>query len=280
MKVTDQNFYMDGYLHNSLQFGKKSVYNDDDLILLLDGMERSGKSVFAQQIGYFLDPKFNLDKIVFRVEDFQHTVKTAEKYSCIVWDEAFRGLSKRQAISKINKQVVQTLMEVGQRNLFIIIVLPTFFELDKYAALHRCKALIHVVRNDEYKRGFFKFYNYKKMKEMYVKGRQEYKYCVKCNFFGRFTNHYTLPEDKYREKKNTELQEADKEILEDTPNTKAMRDRDVLLKYTYNMGFPNVRRMIDDIRNKYPEFTLKKSHIYRVLQEKPSFHSPFSKHPT
>ena len=162
---------IDGYVKDVLDETIEVVKDDDDWVCLVDGRERAGKSVFAQQLAYYLDRDFNLDNIVFSVDDFLEQIRTAKPYSCIVWDEAFRGLNKRQAISKVNKKVIQALMEVGQRNLYIIIVLPTFFELDKYAVLHRCKGLFHVHRDSiqnqkGLKRGFFTFFNYNKIKQM------------------------------------------------------------------------------------------------------------------
>jgi len=69
-----------------------------------------------------------------------------KKGQCIIFDEAFTGLSSRGALSGINKALVGLMMQMRQKNLFVIMVLPTFFMLDKYAAIFRAKALIHVMK--------------------------------------------------------------------------------------------------------------------------------------
>lgn len=265
MKITDKDYYMDGYLYENLKFMKEAVKKDDDFVLLIDGMERAGKSVLAMQIAYFLDPNFNTDKIVYSVKDWHNKVIGAEKYSCILWDEAFRGMSKRQAISNINKKVVQTLMEIGQNNLFLIIVLPTYFELDKYAALHRCKCLIHVHRNTKYERGYFKFYEYTKMKAMYFEGRFKYDYCRRCDFFGRFTNHYPINKDDYIEKKKEaliQLKKDNEDII-----SKEKRERNILLKFTNDKFYKNLAQMQRDIKKEYPKFGLSIRTIQNLVKD-------------
>ena len=262
MKVTDKDYYMDGYLHDNLNFMKQAAYEDDDFVLLVDGMERSGKSVMALQIAYFLDPKFSVDNIVYGVEEFQEKVINAEQYSCIVWDEAFRGLSKRQAISKVNKKVIETLMEIGQKNLFIIIVLPTFFELDKYAALHRCKCLIHIHRNNKYKRGYFKFYSYKKMKDMYMEGRPKYSYCRKADFFGRFTHAYPIDEQAYRDKKSEELKKLqNKDDENDKP--RVFKERRMIIN-AFRQYLGTFQKAYDEIIKVYPDFTMSYDNFRRA----------------
>jgi len=262
---------IDGYLKDNLNTMNEVVHDDDDFVLLLDGRERAGKSVFAQQIAYYLDRDFKLNNIVFTVDDFLDKVRNSEPYSCIVWDEAFRGLNKRQAISRVNKKVVQTLMEVGQKNLFIIIVLPTFFELDKYAVLHRAKGLIHVhrdtLRSDKrLLRGFFKFYSYKKMKEMYFHGRFEYKYCRQCDYFGRFPHYYTVDQEEYRNKKTYVFENEDHE-QEDKYMLKIKEDRNIVIKLLKRDTKLNAAQLMRYIFEFDDKFTIKRAQMYNITKE-------------
>jgi len=266
---------IDGYLKDNLNTMNEVVHDDDDFVLLLDGRERAGKSVFAQQIAYYLDRDFKLNNIVFTVDDFLDKVRNSEPYSCIVWDEAFRGLNKRQAISRVNKKVVQTLMEVGQKNLFIIIVLPTFFELDKYAVLHRAKGLIHIhrdtLRSDKrLLRGFFKFYSYKKMKEMYFHGRFEYKYCRQCDYFGRFPHYYTVDQEEYRNKK-TKVFEANDEDQEEGTMLRSTFDRNIVLNILKNEMRMPVKKLHRYILSKNDKFTLSYRIMADICKEKRSY---------
>ena len=157
-------------------------------------VHNSGKSVLAMQIAKILDPNFTENQIAFTPNEFIKLVSRAKKHQCIIFDEAFTGLSARGALSEINQLLVSLMMEMRQKNLFIIIVMPTVFMLDKYVVLHRARCLIHVhLRN--HRRGFWKLYSKERMKLLWLRGRKEYNHnVVKAIIFGRFLNQYTVNE--------------------------------------------------------------------------------------
>ena len=128
------------------------------------------------QLGYYLDPTFNLDRIVFSGEKFEQAIKNAEKHQCIVFDEAFNGLDSTGATTKLNRFIVRKLMECRQKNLFIIIILPTIFLLQKYAAIFRSKALFHVYATAKGIRGYYRVYNKFNKKMLYILGKKLYSY--------------------------------------------------------------------------------------------------------
>lgn len=199
-------FYIDGYLKQNLDHAKNVVKKDWDMVFLVDGVEGSGKSVLAMQIGFFCDPTLTLDRIVFTPSDFQSAIIKAKKYQTVIYDEAYTGLSSRAAMSQINKTLIKMLAEIRQKNLFVLVVMPTFFDVDKYVALWRSRALIHVYTGDRFERGFFSFFNGERKKNLYVNGKKFYNYnLVKPNFRGRFMNSYTVNEEKYRLKKRNSL---------------------------------------------------------------------------
>lgn len=183
---------------------------DEDRVFLVDGRERTGKSVFTFQQAKYLDPTFDVSRVCFKPEEFLNCIRTAKKGQVIVFDEAFRGLSSKSALSKTNKAVVQAMMEMGQRNLIVFIVLPTFFLLEMYAAVLRSEALFHIYKN---KKGVRKFrvYNYKKKAELYKLGKKKgFSYdWPKTKFRDRFFNIYAIDETSYRAKKEQALQDMD-----------------------------------------------------------------------
>lgn len=62
------------------------------------------------------------------------------------------------------------------------------------------------VYSDRFKRGYFKFYNYAKKKEMYVLGKKYYSYKrPEPNFLGRFPGFYCVDRDAYLTKKQNSL---------------------------------------------------------------------------
>lgn len=189
---------------------------DEDRVYVVDGKERTGKSVFAIQQAAYLDENFNINNVVFTPDEFITAIKKAKKGQAIVYDEAFFGLSSRSAIGKINKMIVRCLMEVGQKNLVIFLVMPSFFELDKYAAIHRAEVLFHVHRDKEGKRGIVRVYNKGLLQKLYAIGKKHHSYDFPKSFFSlRFFNQYPIDEQKYRDKKSASLWEEKKTPAED-----------------------------------------------------------------
>lgn len=203
---------MDGYLKKNLDKAKEVIKKDWDMVFAVDGMEGSGKSVLAMQCAYYCDPTLTLDRIVFTADEFKTAIKKAKQYEAIIFDEAFRGLTGKQTMSRINQSLVKMIAEIRQKNLFVFVVMPTFFDLEKYVALWRSRALIHVYTGDQFERGRFAFFNTDRKKTLYVLGKKFYSYGkAKANFFGKFTNKYPIDEEGYRKKKAKVLSSTDEE---------------------------------------------------------------------
>lgn len=200
-------YYMDDKLYREIR--RKVIprlkKKDEDYVLVVDGEEGAGKSTFAMQVAKAIDPSFDLSKVCFTPDEFHSTIISATKGQVVVFDEAFRGLSSRGTLSAVNKMLVEMMMEIRQKNLCILIVLPTYFLLEKYVALWRAKGLFHVFRSHG-RRGYWRYYNRKQKKILYLRGKKDYGYgYVKSGFKGRFYAYYTIDEEKYREKKKQAL---------------------------------------------------------------------------
>lgn len=196
------SLYIDGYLKSNLDIAKTEIHNDWDMIFAYDGVEGGGKSVKAMQDAFYCDNNFSIDNIAFNPNQFRRLVLSLPKFSAIVYDEAYTGLSSRATMSVINRALVSMLTEIRQKNLFIFVVLPCFFDMDKYVALWRSRVLIHVYTHG-FQRGFFAFYSFDKKKELYLLGKKMYSYYKpEPDFIGRFTNAYVVDEAEYRKRKN------------------------------------------------------------------------------
>lgn len=207
-------FYMHPYLLKNLDSAKKAVKKDWDMFFVIDGPEGSGKSVLAQQVAQYVDPNLTLANITFGPGEFRDAVLRAKRFSCIVFDEAYGGLSSRKTMSATNNMLVKMMTEIRQRNLFIIIVLPSFFDLDKYVAIHRSRCLIHVYHH-KFQRGFFRLYSFKQKKLLYLLGKKTYNYnAIKRYIRGKFPNFYTLDIQEYKEKKLNAFRDTNKEDIE------------------------------------------------------------------
>lgn len=206
------SYYMDGYLKTNLDTAKTVIKKDWDMVLCVDGAEGSGKSVLTQQCAYYCDPTLTIDRIVFTPSDLRKAIQAANKYESVIYDEAYTGLSSRATMSMINRALISMLAEIRQRNLFVFVVMPCFFDLDKYVALWRSRALIHVYTGKKFERGYFSFYNTENKKSLYIQGKKYYTYAKpKPNFYGRFTNHYCVDETAYRKKKRESLLTREKQ---------------------------------------------------------------------
>lgn len=198
--------YYNAWLHENLLEIQKLLNKDFDTLIIVDGEVGSGKSVLAMQICSFIDPSFDVGKIAFSGEEFRKIVINAQPGTAVLFDEAMSGLHSRSAMQKENKLIVRMLAEVRQKNLFFVLCLPSFFDLDRSVAVYRSKALIHCYTRGS-KRGQFLFYGPSKKKDLYIKGKKYYDYSVTHSWPrpGDFTGEYVVDEEAYRERKRKAL---------------------------------------------------------------------------
>lgn len=233
-----QEFYLDGYMKSNLDIVKKQINEADmDFVGIVDGFEGVGKSVCAMQVGYYVDPTLDIDRICFTADEFKEAVLKAKKGQCIIYDEAITGAFSREAIQQMNVVLIKMMAQIRQKNLFMLLVLPSYFDLDKNLAIWRAKFLIHCHYGDKFQRGFFKFANLEKKKGIYIEGQKLYRYPkedYKWNFRGRFTKYYPIDEAVYRKKKSKSLVESD---YESVSIRKVRSQRDSLIVLLHNFGF-------------------------------------------
>ncbi len=197
-------FYIDDIIKEELKEVKRVVREKDrDYVLVIDGEEGSGKSVLSMQIGKFLDKRLSLNNVCFNSDQFVNLIKTAPRFSCIILDEAYSSANSRATLTEVNRSLVALATEMRQRNLFVIIVLPTFFDLDKYFALWRSRCLLHVYFDDEGNRGRYIIFPKTEKKLLYLSGKKKYDYRYPSSPYPtcQFRNEYPVDEKEYREKK-------------------------------------------------------------------------------
>jgi len=201
------------YLGQNLERLRNAVlYQDFDLAVLIDGKEGSGKSVFAMQIAYFLDRDHSLDletQVIFTPEQFKKAVNSLGPGKAIVWDEARAGLNRRRSTQQVNLDITDMLAECRQNNLFMVIVMPSFYDMDRNVAVHRSRLLIHCSYdfggpdNRPLRRGFFRLYNEDGKQRLFENRELRYRYPYLPNmcFDGNFPHHYLVDQEVYRRKK-------------------------------------------------------------------------------
>jgi len=204
---------MDLKLKNNLEFIKKDVRGDMDALFIVDGREGSGKSVLTLQMAYYVDPTLTLDRVCFTGAEFSEAVKKAKKYQAVVYDEAITGARAAKWANDVNKSLVELLATIRQKNLVIFMVIPSIYEMQKYFAIHRSSALIHVYRDKQGRRGSYVAYNHDAKRRLYVFGKASMSYSKSIagwSFAARFGKRYPIDEQAYREKKYKAMLEMDK----------------------------------------------------------------------
>lgn len=272
VQINDENFfkkygkpityYMDDKLKKNLDENVLPYLKpkeDEDRIILIDGREGAGKSTLGFQIAKYIDPSFNLSRICFGANEFRDAIFKATKGQVVIYDEAFTGLSSRTSLSGVNKLLVSLMMQMRQKNLCVILILPTVFLLDKYAVIHRATSLIHVYKPKGIK-GYFKVYNRKLIKLLLLFGSKTWNYSPKVGkrklytkFKGRFYGVFALGDEivekEYRNLKLKAFENTEKDSK--TPlQDKFKVQRDVciyLLKKKLKLSY----RKIEEVLNNY-----------------------------
>lgn len=217
---------------NSLESMKKK---NKDKVYIVDGMERTGKSTWAIQQACYIEPSLMdspeklVERIVFTPEEFYKVCRTI-KNGVIIFDEAFRGFSSRSAMSKVNKKLILTLMEMGQHNNIVFIILPRVFMLDIYPAMLRSNALFNIYETKSGAR-MWRYYNYRDKNKIYqigIKKGWDYVFDsrIKDRFRGKFPGGEEF-EAAYLKKKS--------DTFKDIKNEEFMGEEDELAKKVANM---------------------------------------------
>ncbi len=212
----------------------------------------SGKSTLGLQICKYIDNSFNLDKVVFTPEEFRTAIQKAKSGQAVMFDEAFTGFSSRAALSGVNKTLISLMMQIRQKNLFIVIVLPTIFLLDKYISIFRTRFLIHAYTNKG-RRGYFRVYSKKNKRALIMhKDSRTYSYGIRSKHKGRFYNVFALgdkdEEKRYRDKKLKALEAAEKNPM-NASTVKYREHRDLMLWILRNqtgLSYRKLETMLND----------------------------------
>lgn len=238
---------------------------DQDYVMLVDGYEGSGKSTFAMQMGRFIDPTLSLDRICMTSADFKQAIINSSKGQCVIYDEAVTGMSSGESITKIGRLLKSMMMQMRQKNLFVIVVLPSVFELNSYTVLSRARFFFHVYESSG-KRGYWVGYNRKDLRFIYIRGKKNRSYVKRSFFNGRFLGRYAIDENTYRKKKEDALFEVD---VEEEDGRIAQRNKLLwLIKTEMGLSFTKMHELLKnyDFRITGPAIQMA---IKKYTKEKP-----------
>lgn len=263
-----RGFYIDGNLKKNFDnFLIPGVQRKWDAVSLITGIEGSGKSTACMSFAKYLDKDFpgepledgttrrRCDRIVFTSEQFLEAIDKASAGQCIVFDEAIMGFMAADAATEMQRILIRKMTLIRKKRLYIFIVIPSLFLLRMYMAVFRSKFMIHFYTPDGLKRGFFKFYNSDKKRELYIAGKKDFNQdAAGFNFQGRTTNTEGLFFDvnEYDKKKDDAIAsilidpKKESRKVESFNIIKTRNQRGLLLMYIY-----------DQMKEKDPTLTLK-----------------------
>jgi len=209
IKLKGKEFFMDEFLKRRLDTLKHIVYkNNWDGVILLDGLERVGKSTLGIQIGYYLaDGNFTVNNICVDNNDAVRKIESFPDKSVLLVDEGSLVFNSKDIMKKEQKRLMKILNVVGQKNMIFIIVLPSFFDLNKQIAIRRSKFLLHCYTNNTLQRGRFAYFGEDAKKKLYSVGKKNfdsYQYPKRGrNELGRFPSFNPLGEEYIETKKKS-----------------------------------------------------------------------------
>ena len=213
--------YVDDYLLTNLEPLARRIVDDMQFMGLCCSSTfevRTGKSTFLQQIGeawcwlmkkiHNVDMEITMNNIVFKSQELINRAMTLPKYSFLVLDE--NDEMDEHYFSQLSKDLRRFFKKSGQLNLFIMIVTPNFFQLKSNYAISRSNFLIDVKFQDDFQRGYFEFYSFRKKKELYLKGKKFQDYSVvNPDFKGQFKEGYVVDKSEYLRIKRKDLEETE-----------------------------------------------------------------------
>lgn len=228
------------------------------------GFSGTGKSTGTRQFGnylrYVLKTEYNMDVnvyVVFTADEMEEVATTCPSFSIIILDEGFADLNANVTRSKEFQKIINLLQIIRQKNLFIFLNLPNYFDLSKSIALFQTNHLFVFDTDKNDNRGVIKVFDRDRKQTLYLKGKKELNYfACKPNFLARFYKDKDAMDNEAYEKKKTEHFKAQNKKLEKfTPKSER---NDILFKLHEDHRFK-----IEDLEK---VSGLKRSNVYKILQ--------------
>jgi len=231
VEVNGYSLYLDGKLKVKLDNIKKIMKKGWDAVILLDGMEGSGKSTLSFICGWYIsDGKITINNICEGSEDAVKKLEKLPDGSLLIIDEGSLMFSSKEVMRKEQRTLIKILQVIRQKCMCLIIVSPSIFDLNKYIAIDRSRFLLHVYTDKDLNRGRFSYFSQKKKSFLYNYGKKHFNSYAKprADFVGRFTKFDPFGEE-YKELKRKSLAEAF-DVKSETPLQVERRTKKELLQ--------------------------------------------------
>jgi len=121
---------------------------DRDVVIIISGPERAGKSSCSYWVGkgvsYYTKRDFSLNNFVWHGDEMVKKLWTLPEESALINDEAGLDLYKRESTTKMNRKINKSLMVSGLRKQCVTLCVPSMWDLDKFMSQRRALVWIEV----------------------------------------------------------------------------------------------------------------------------------------
>jgi len=215
---------MDNWLYQNLELLADKISKDMTFLGIIYSSTLevgTGKSVLATQIGeawteivnkkYNLKIKYDIDNIVWRPKELIEKAFKVPKYSYILLDE----WEDSTYWSELGTTLRKFFRKCRQLNLFIMCIIPNWFQLPLSYAISRSVFAIDVKFTNTLDRGNYSFYNFPAKRALYVIGKRNHNYwAARPTFNGKFCDGYGVDEVEYRKRKLEDMEKSEMEAPE------------------------------------------------------------------
>ena len=173
-------------------------------------VHNSGKSTLGFACAWYIsDGKITMTNICEGTEDASNKLESLPDKSVLIIDEGSLSFGSKDVMRKEQRRLIKILNVIRQKRMCLIIISPSFFDLNKYISADRSRFLLHTYTNKKLERGRFTFFGEKKKKILYQLGKKNFNSYAKpkADFCGRFFKFDPFGEEYLKLKKKS-LMEA------------------------------------------------------------------------
>lgn len=278
---SEDGYYIDGMLWNILNNVFLIIRKNFDCVFLIDGMEGTGKSILGIFLGYVLSKgKLQVNNIAEDCDDAIRKLEGLPNKSVIIIDEGGLMFSSTEVMKKEQRKLVKILNVIRQKQMILIIVSPSFFNLNKYVSVERSRFLLHVYTDEQLNRGRFAYFGFKTKRKLFTIGKKCFNSYAKpkSDFIGVFRDFNPTWYDEYLKTKQKSLLSA---LHEDVKLDRVLLEKEKTKKIIYCIEqYPFKEKIIQEEKAKMIGITFRTYQEYirelkeeGLLEKKPKYFS-------
>jgi adenylate kinase family enzyme len=210
-------FFLNDTIKKNLDLIIPVVKNKNfDYVSIISGLPGTGKSTLAVSLAKYCCPWFDKSYICFTGQQFVDVTTNCDNNSSVVLDESFVSLNSKITMSKEYISIINHLQIIRQKNLFIFLCLPNFFDLSKGIAIYRSSHLFDVYGETFGERGRVAVFDRDAKRMLYILGQKFMNYqATKPNFRATFSKQKAIDQEDYDKMKTEHLKQQIPEKEED-----------------------------------------------------------------